>query len=101
MFKFFTYGVLAIAALALFLSASPSVTSAASSQYFGFAEAIVVVFFLYMFAKLAVPASMLELNCGCRIPLGQTATCWGVVLKNTNPHAKSALHSSRKCRVCY
>ena len=53
MLKFFAYGVLAIAALALVLSASPSSGPVNGSQYFGLAEAIIAVFFVYMFAKLA------------------------------------------------
>ena len=49
---FFVYGILAIAAIALLLSASPNAGSN-SSEYFDLAVFIVVVFFIYMFAKLA------------------------------------------------
>jgi hypothetical protein len=53
-FTFWAFGVLAIAALALTLTI-PSAAAGnpnLSSQMFGFAETIVAVFFIYMFAKL-------------------------------------------------
>ena len=55
-FVFYAFGVLAVAAFALFLSIPASATGnpQLSSQMFNLAEGIVVVFFLYMFAKLAL-----------------------------------------------
>ena len=53
-FVFYAFGVLAIAAFALALSlpASASGEQQLSSEMFGLAQAIVALFFIYMFAKL-------------------------------------------------
>lgn len=53
-FVFWAFGVLAIAALALTMTVPAMVTGSTelASKMFGFAEAIVAVFFMYMFAKL-------------------------------------------------